>query len=66
MDARNTIEKRCSRCGRAKLDHTARDLQCYRGKGLGYWQTHYSPVADADQKVILQARILARIDRDKA
>lgn len=53
------IERRCRKCGRPKLSHTI-SLLCWKGYGLGYWDSHYEPVSKEENDLLIKASSLYR------
>jgi hypothetical protein len=53
------FEPRCVKCGRPKLSHTI-SLLCWKGHGLGYWDTHYEPVSEKVNTLLIKACALYR------
>ena len=53
------VERRCRKCGRPKLSHTI-SLLCWKGYGLGYWDSHYEPVSKEENDLLIKASSLYR------
>ena len=47
------LEPRCVKCGRPKLSTIS--LLCWRGYKLGYWDTHYEPVSEEVNDLLIKA-----------